>query len=182
MIEAIAERLEGAPRQLRRRWSDEFKAQVVAEALEPGGSVSGIAHRIGIHPSQLVACVAMLGPNELTCRGLRVAKPPWRASVCRRRAARLHDCTMKSCDGSAENRNDRNQDSGLSATLARIDGELAEALATTRQIVEADRPSSIRAEDINRFVLAALNNGRLHVQATEIAKALRGSASASAQR
>ncbi|QAS81215.1 transposase (plasmid) [Rhizobium acidisoli] len=55
MIEAVAERLEGAPRQLRRRWSDEFKAQAVAEALEPGASVSAIAHRIGIHPSQLFA-------------------------------------------------------------------------------------------------------------------------------
>ncbi|WP_247554871.1 transposase [Bradyrhizobium sp. 138] len=55
MIEAVADRLEGAPRQLRRRWSDEFKAQMVAEALEPGASVSGIAHRIGVHPSQLVA-------------------------------------------------------------------------------------------------------------------------------
>ncbi|THK33666.1 IS66 family insertion sequence element accessory protein TnpB [Ensifer sp. MPMI2T] len=53
MIEAVPERLEGAPRQLRRRWSDEFKAQVVAEALEPGASVSAIAHRLGIHPSQL---------------------------------------------------------------------------------------------------------------------------------
>lgn len=48
MIEAVAERLEGAPRQLRRRWSDEFKAQAVAEALEPDASVSAIAHRIGI--------------------------------------------------------------------------------------------------------------------------------------
>lgn len=55
MIEAVADRLEGAPRQLRRRWSDEFKAQVVAEALEPGASVSAIARRIGIHPSQLFA-------------------------------------------------------------------------------------------------------------------------------
>ncbi|MDK1390150.1 transposase, partial [Sinorhizobium sp. 8-89] len=55
MIEAVAERLEGAPRQLRRRWSDEFKAQAVAEALEPGASVSAIAHWIGIHPSQLFA-------------------------------------------------------------------------------------------------------------------------------
>ncbi|KXF77185.1 transposase [Paramesorhizobium deserti] len=53
MIEAVAERLEGAPRQLRRRWSDAFKAQVVAEAMEPGASVSAIAHRVGIHPSQL---------------------------------------------------------------------------------------------------------------------------------
>src|SRR5690606_31003518 len=55
MIEAVAERLEGAPRQLRRRWSDEFRARAVAEALEPGASVSAIAHRIGIHPSQLFA-------------------------------------------------------------------------------------------------------------------------------
>lgn len=53
MIEAVAERLEGAPRQFRRRWSDEFKARAVAEAMEPGASVSAIAHRIGIHPSQL---------------------------------------------------------------------------------------------------------------------------------
>ncbi|MBX5044988.1 transposase [Rhizobium lentis] len=58
MIEAVAERLEGAPRQLRRRWSDEFKAQAVAEALEPGASVSAIAHRIGfIPPSSSVSGV-----------------------------------------------------------------------------------------------------------------------------
>ncbi|WOS66911.1 CocE/NonD family hydrolase (plasmid) [Sinorhizobium fredii GR64] len=53
MIEAVADRLEGAPRQLHRRWSDEFKARAVAETLEPGASVSAIAHRLGIHPSQL---------------------------------------------------------------------------------------------------------------------------------
>lgn len=53
MIEAVPERLEGAPRQFRRRWSDDFKARAVAEAIEPGASVSAIAHRIGIHPSQL---------------------------------------------------------------------------------------------------------------------------------
>ncbi|QRM40533.1 transposase [Rhizobium rhizogenes] len=53
MIEAVAERLEGAPRQFRRRWSDDFKARAVAEAMEPGASVSAIAHRLGIHPSQL---------------------------------------------------------------------------------------------------------------------------------
>jgi transposase len=53
MIEAVAERLEGAPQQLRRRWSDEFKAGVVAEACVPGASVSAIARRVGIHPSQL---------------------------------------------------------------------------------------------------------------------------------
>ena len=30
MIEAVPERLEGAPRQFRRRWSDEFKERAVA--------------------------------------------------------------------------------------------------------------------------------------------------------
>lgn len=53
MIEAVTERLEGAPRQFRRRWSDEFKERAVAEAIEPGASVSVIAHRIGIHPSPI---------------------------------------------------------------------------------------------------------------------------------
>ncbi|WP_113479904.1 transposase [Ensifer sp. Root278] len=52
-MEAVPERLEGAPRQFRRRWSDEFKERAVAEAMEPGASVLAIAHRIGIHPSQL---------------------------------------------------------------------------------------------------------------------------------
>ncbi|MDE3820083.1 transposase [Sinorhizobium meliloti] len=46
MTEAVADRLEGAPRQLRRRW---FKARAVAEALEQGAGVSAIAHRLGIH-------------------------------------------------------------------------------------------------------------------------------------
>ncbi|MBR0801696.1 transposase [Bradyrhizobium jicamae] len=55
MIEAVADRLEGAPRQPRRHWSDEFEAQAVTEALEPGASVSAIARRIGIQPSQLFA-------------------------------------------------------------------------------------------------------------------------------
>ena len=53
LIEAVADRLEGAPRQLRRRRSNEFEARAVAEALEQGAGVSAIAHRRGIHPSQL---------------------------------------------------------------------------------------------------------------------------------
>jgi transposase len=52
MIEATARPLEGAPRHVR-RWSEEFKAQAVAEAMQPGASVSAIARRIGIDPSQL---------------------------------------------------------------------------------------------------------------------------------
>ena len=57
MIEAVAvpERLEGAPAQVRRRWSTELKEQAVAESLVPGANVSAIARRIGIEPSQLFA-------------------------------------------------------------------------------------------------------------------------------
>lgn len=65
MIEAVADRFEGAPRQLRRRWSDDFKARAVAEALEPGSSVSAIARRLDIHPSQLFGWRrAALGPHK----------------------------------------------------------------------------------------------------------------------
>ncbi|TAL81485.1 MAG: IS66 family insertion sequence hypothetical protein [Beijerinckiaceae bacterium] len=48
MIEVVAERLEGGPLQLRRRWSDAIKEQTVAESLILGANVSAIARRIGI--------------------------------------------------------------------------------------------------------------------------------------
>lgn len=53
LIEAVVERLDGAPVGERRRWSDEFKAQAVAAALEPGVNVSALARRLGISPPQL---------------------------------------------------------------------------------------------------------------------------------
>ncbi|UAX92365.1 transposase [Ensifer adhaerens] len=53
MIEAVTDRLEGSPRQLRRFWSDEFKVEAVEEACRPGVNISAIARRIGITPSQL---------------------------------------------------------------------------------------------------------------------------------
>lgn len=91
--------------------------------------------------------------------------------------ARLHDSTFKSCDGSETPKIETiaSKARAFSSTLARVDGELTKALAATRQIVETERPSSIRGkEDINRFVLAAHELGRVRVQATEIAKALEG--------
>jgi transposase len=39
----------------RRRWSEEEKLQLVAEACHPGSSVSQVARRRGINPSQLFA-------------------------------------------------------------------------------------------------------------------------------
>jgi transposase len=53
MIEAVPDRLDGSPRQLRRFWSDEFKATAVERACQPGVNMSAIARQIGILPSQL---------------------------------------------------------------------------------------------------------------------------------
>ena len=54
LVEAVIERFDGAPVGERRRWSDEFKAQAVTAALEPGVNVSALARRLGISPPQLV--------------------------------------------------------------------------------------------------------------------------------
>ena len=37
----------------RRRWTDEEKAWIVAESLDPSSTVSAVARRYGLHPSQL---------------------------------------------------------------------------------------------------------------------------------
>jgi transposase len=39
----------------RRRWSLSQKQELVAETLQPGASVSAVAQRHGMHPSQLDA-------------------------------------------------------------------------------------------------------------------------------
>jgi len=53
LVEAVIERFDGAPVGERRRWSDEFKAQAVAAALEPGVNVLALARRLGLSPPQL---------------------------------------------------------------------------------------------------------------------------------
>jgi transposase len=53
MIEAVPDRLDGSPRQLRRFWSDEFKATAVEQACQPSVNMSAVARQIGILPSQL---------------------------------------------------------------------------------------------------------------------------------
>ena len=80
MIEAVAvpERLEGAPSQLRRRWSTVLKEQAVAESLKPGANVSAIARRIGIEPSQLFA---------------------WRKALCQKRTSHLPQRDNTAVDG-----------------------------------------------------------------------------------
>ena len=39
----------------RRRWSGSDKQQIVAETLVPGASISAVARRYGLHPSQVFA-------------------------------------------------------------------------------------------------------------------------------
>ena len=39
----------------RRRWTDEEKAWIVAESLDPATTVSAVARRYGLHASQLFA-------------------------------------------------------------------------------------------------------------------------------
>ena len=39
----------------RRRWSDEDKARIVAESLDPATTTSAVARRYGLHASQLFA-------------------------------------------------------------------------------------------------------------------------------
>jgi transposase len=53
LIEAVADRIEGAPVAARRRWSDAFKAEMAARSCEAGANVSALAREIGISPSQL---------------------------------------------------------------------------------------------------------------------------------
>lgn len=77
MIKAVAGRLEGGPRQLRRRSSGEFKAQVVTEALEPGTSVSAIARRSAFTRRICLPGAVMLGPSGIIACGTRVARVWW---------------------------------------------------------------------------------------------------------
>ena len=65
MIEAVPDRLDGSPRQLRRFWSDEFKATAVEQACQPGVNMSAVARQIGILPSQLYSWLReLLGSDE----------------------------------------------------------------------------------------------------------------------
>jgi transposase len=53
VVEVVADGVEVTPVKARRQWSADFKARLVARALEPGANVSAIAREVGIVPSLL---------------------------------------------------------------------------------------------------------------------------------
>jgi transposase len=70
LIEAVADRIEGAPVARRRRWSDAFKAEIAARSCEAGANVSALAREIGISPSQLFGWRSVLvRKGEIERRG-----------------------------------------------------------------------------------------------------------------
>jgi hypothetical protein len=117
-----------------------------------------------------------------TVRDVEAANESVKAQVIKAQSiavdvARLHAASFKSCDVSeaTELETIANKARRFSNTIVRVDGELTRSLAAMRQKVETERPGSIRArEDVNRFVLAAHELGRLRVQAQEIAKNIGG--------
>ncbi len=44
----------------RRRWTDEEKAWIAAESLDPATTISAVARRYGLHASQLFVCKGRL--------------------------------------------------------------------------------------------------------------------------
>src|SRR4051795_10018387 len=57
----------------RRRWTDEEKAWIVAESLDPASTVSAVARRYGLHASQLFTWRQRLPPPPA---GGRPPPPP----------------------------------------------------------------------------------------------------------
>ena len=91
--------------------------------------------------------------------------------------ARLHAAKMTVCEDVEQSALEATatKAQSLSATLARIDGELTKSLTVMRQRVEAVRCSSTRAkDDVNRYTVAANELGRLNLQIKELAKAIHG--------
>jgi hypothetical protein len=91
--------------------------------------------------------------------------------------ARLHAAKMTGCEDAEQSHLDATvtKAQALSATLARIDRELTKSLRTMRQRVMADRSTSTRAKDnVNRYLVAVHELGRLNLQTQELAKAIQG--------
>ena len=91
--------------------------------------------------------------------------------------ARLHAAAMNSCEEKDQSRIDvaGSKARNLSATVSRIDGELAKSLAAMRQKLATERSASTRAkDDVNRFTVVAHDFSMLDLQTQELAKAIQG--------
>lgn len=58
-----------------KRWQDHVKAQALAETLEPGATVSGVAARYEIMPNQLTAWRRLAKEGKLVLPALEVNEP-----------------------------------------------------------------------------------------------------------
>jgi transposase-like protein len=56
----------------RRRWTDEEKARIVAESLDPATTASAVARRYGLHASQLFTWRQQLHPRSTAVEGYEV--------------------------------------------------------------------------------------------------------------
>ena len=66
-----------------RRWPDHVKAQAVAETLEPGATVAGVAARYEIMPSQLTAWRRLAKDGKLLLPAVEVNEPVFAPLVVR---------------------------------------------------------------------------------------------------
>tara|TARA_R110000868_G_scaffold399591_1_gene673461 strand:- start:11536 stop:11946 length:411 start_codon:yes stop_codon:yes gene_type:complete len=66
-----------------RRWPDHVKAQAVAETLEPGATVSGVAARYEIMPSQLTAWRRLAKDAKLVLPAVEIDDPVFAPLVVR---------------------------------------------------------------------------------------------------
>lgn len=66
-----------------RRWPDHLKAQAVAETLEPGATVSGVAARYQIMPSQLTAWQRLAKEGKLVLPAVEIDEPVFAPLVIR---------------------------------------------------------------------------------------------------
>lgn len=58
-----------------RRWPDEAKAQAVADTLEPGATVNGVAARYGVLPNQLSAWRRLAKQGKLVLPAAELDEP-----------------------------------------------------------------------------------------------------------